>query len=329
MNAIPVPSANFSSDLQLADWLELAAFFNPNEPIPIGALNTAIDIETDAEPDDLDAEANASELRIQDALRVLQERSRDIGDDYPFLLVREGAALQVRIDPGRIGHVYIFCLVVSNLARDGLVSGTSAEPSRSVSQKSRDLFQICATLSGAGFVNGPSFSVGHPRVDKSSFIDKLKQVYAALGDGEVVEDVPTELGASASVKDDRIDVVSFRRESGTAVGTLYILGQAAAGANWSEKSLVAEIRNFHDTWFKKSPATQADAAIYIPHDLSAPELAKAARRMHRVRTRRTIPGDIRVALRLHSQGCPNIERVADIDELSDWLQSYRSSVSWQ
>jgi hypothetical protein len=260
--------ASKASSNHLADWLELEVLATETGTAPLSAINQNLEIDEDYEPTELDEENLVAERRVQQVLRAVEERKNSMGDAYPYVVDPTGVRLSLKpnITPG--GYAYLFCLVVSNAASDGHLADSG--PWLPDLESARRLFQVCATVSAAGLVRGPAYSVGWPRSDSTTFIEKLKQVYDEFGDGVVVDQIPHR--GVGRVKDDGIDVIAWQHSHDKpAMG--YFLGQAASGANWPDKALKGIVERFHGTWFRPAPACQVRVGTLMPFCL--PSLADA------------------------------------------------------
>lgn len=320
----------------LADWLELVALLAPSRTSLITHLNSSVELEEDQEPDDFDEENIVEENRALKAISLIEERARQLGNDYPFKMDDSGSKLEM-VDawtPG--GGIYLLCLVVSSAARDGLLHGHALAPDLT---PTRDLFQACATLCAAGYCQGPAFSFGWPRPDGSSFLVKLAEIYGLFGDGTPRHHAHA--GAPAHVKDESIDVIAWRSEPDGRADTTYVLGQAASGANWRGKSVKKDVEFFHQEWFEIQPATPAMPVMFMPFCLEDPSESKddldeweAARGRHArlVREHGVIMDRYRVAryasrgILLAAEGVSPIERLETVSVISAWVAEYRQRV---
>jgi hypothetical protein len=331
--APPIDESKASSN-QLADWLELEALLTESGTTALAAINQNLEIDEDFEPAELDDENLVADRRAQQALSAIEERTKTIGNAYPYVVNNEGTRLSLKaeITPG--GYTYLFCLVVSNAAADGHLSAKGPWSPDLVT--ARKLFQICATVSAAGFVQGPAFSVGWPRPDSSTFVEKLKQVYDDFGDGIPYGKIPP--GAPAKVKDDEIDVIAWKHGHGTKPQMGYFLGQAASGTNWTDKALKGTVDLFHGTWFTKEPASKPRVGTIIPFFL--PSDADAADH----EDQETIDGELRRHVLRHGEvlfrhriarfvddgralaGVCTVEGAEDLDSVSAFVRAYRQQL---
>lgn len=301
------------------------------------AINENLEIDEDFEPEELDQENILAERRVQQVATAIAERIEVMGDAYPFQIDDDGRILSLAQPVSLAGCAYLFCLIVSHAAADGLLVGDGAWVPNLV--VARGLFQICATVSAAGYVEGPAFSTGWPRPDSSTFLDKLRAVYQLFQDGEVHASLPP--GAPAHVKDDEIDVIAWKQPVIPPAGAIYFLGQAASGGNWPDKSLKGgPVDVFHGTWFAQQPASQVNVATIIPFVLPTEAdaddhqaQAEVAGRIRRERLkhgeiiyRHLIAAFVARAIEMHPLEAGPIERFGELALLCDYVTAYREQL---
>jgi hypothetical protein len=323
---------------ELADWLELEVLVSDQGAALLTAVNENLELDEDSEPDELDEENLVAERRLQQVATAVEERIATIGIAYPFEIDDPGKVLSLKKPFTKGACTYLFCLIVSHGAKDGLLVGGTWTPDLVTA---RGLFQICATVSAAGYVGGPAFSVGWPRPDSSSFLDKLRAVYACFKDGVVHAQVPP--GAPAQVKDDEIDVIAWKHSPIAMPGTIYFLGQAASGADWHEKSLKGgPVDTFHGTWFVQPPASQVTVGTIMPFTLPTDadagdheeqEVVAGRRRRDTLQHgtvlfRHRIAHYVERAIQIHAQNIGPIERIDELGLLCDYVDAYREQLRY-
>ncbi len=173
-----------------------------------------------------------------------------------MLLPRQGT-VNDSIDVG--AAVYLFCLLISHVAKSPLLDRFDLTHE---ARSGRDIFQICATLSAAGYCEGPAISFGWPRRDRAEFAVKLAETYTLFGDG-TPRSIPIP-AAPKHIKDGGIDVIGWRRTRDGLPGTFYLLGQVASGHNWDTKTVLKDIDKFHWAWFETQPVSQVTGAMFVP-----------------------------------------------------------------
>jgi len=325
------------SSNELADWMELEVLTCARGEAPLGAVNESLEIAEDNEPSELDHENLANERRLQQVIAAVEERRKVIGAAYPFACDKAGTLLRLADPLTDAAYVYLFCLIVSAGAPDGILQENG--PWKPDLDTARGIFQICATVASAGHVGGPAYSVGWPRSDSSGFLEKLRTVYAHFGDGKVHAAIPP--GAPAQVKDDEIDVIAWKADD-VRPRLGYFLGQAASGNNWPAKSLKGHVDTYHGTWFLQSPACLARVGTIIPfylpsdadaedEDHEAQEIIEGKLRrlgfdfpelLHRHRVARYFES----GLVLHAKGVSPIEGVAETQRIRTFVDKFRAQL---
>jgi hypothetical protein len=323
---------------ELADWLELEALSTDTGAVPVDSVNSCLEIGEDEEPEKLEEENTVEERRLTQVLSAIAERKKAIGKSYPFAVSSSGDVLSLKDSLDHGGYAYLFCLIVSSAAPDGLLSGEG--PWVPDLARARTLFQACATIASAGHVVGPAYSVGWPRPDSSPFLVKLNDVYTHFGDGRAHDKRPP--GAPPKVKDDEIDVIAwtYNRDMKPRVG--YFIGQAASGGNWDGKSLKGRVDRFHGTWFSKPPASQLRVGTIMPFTLPSPADADADDHESqeeiegKIRLTALDHGDLLHRLRvayfvtegaaLTAQGIEPIEGLDQFDEVIAYVDAYREQL---
>lgn len=258
----------------LADWAELKALSNPSGIFRLTTLRRQWDVNReheDSDPEGMEgreADTDVEGVQGSDEDRFLDSICSEIGDriealgaSYPFRLESD-SRLVVTAAPTHGAFVYVFCLLLTYSNARELLDGSWIPR---VNNEVRDLFQACSTVAAAAEVMGCAISFGWPRPnDNPPFLQKLREVYAAFGEGVVVG--APRPGVSPAPKDEEIDVIAWRPRPDRAAGTQYLLGQVASGDNWEGKPIAGRpIDNFHRNWFEPPPASTAQAYIFIPH----------------------------------------------------------------
>lgn len=319
---------------ELADWLELEVLASEDGYALLAAINEHLELDEDFEPLEMDDENVTAEKRLQQVASAVDERIRTIGPAYPFFIDSSGTRLTLSAPYCDAACAYLFCLIISNGAKDGLLAGDG--PWTPDLHSARSLFQICATVAAAGFVEGPAFSFGWPRLDSTGFLHKLRSVYGLFQEGAVHDTPPP--GAPIDVKDDRVDVIAWKGGSMGRPGTMYLLGQAASGANWKDKSLKGYADVFHGTWFLKWPSspvitgtiipfllpTEADGEDHEAQEVVAGKLDRLAREHGVVLFRHRVAKYVARAIELKTEF--TIERIDELSLLCAYVTAYQETL---
>jgi hypothetical protein len=245
---------------KLADWIELSALLAANGRIGFSALVSAVDLGVEEQEEDIGDEDARQESLVNSVQAVIAERAKIVGlEHYPFVVDPDGIGIQ-RVDAvTQVGAIYLFCLFLSHSFDRSIIP---AQHAPEITNEVRDLFQVCATVAAAGYVDGAAMSFGWPRPDSAKFLDALKRVYGLFGDGAPHENEPP--GAPEQVKDDGIDVIAWKPSPDGLPGTQYLLGQVASGNDWDKKSVVSYVNMFHQFWFSRQPASPNTPAMFMP-----------------------------------------------------------------
>lgn len=317
---------------KIADWIELEALASPDGRFGFGTLVSATALGEDEQEADIADEAADEDERVLRAQEEIQRRHRNIGDEYPFRIDQLGRVLEFREPVTKAGAVYLFCLFLSHAFDRTIVSEAQAPV---ITNKIRDLFQAAATVAAGGFVEGPAISFGHPRPDAAGYLETLHRVYKLFGDGKPRQ--KPRPAAAKKVKDNGIDVIAWARSIDGLPCTLYLIAQVASGADWKDKSVVADRKHFHKYWFIDEPGSPSFDAMFMPFAL-APEDPEDGTPYEEVLTdfmqsigyrygalfyRDRIARHVADGLRLAAGGETEIERVADIAEIEKWVDDYR------
>jgi len=245
---------------RLADWLELEVLRN-GATASVYAINSD-GIDSDVEITDSSDEDAMLEERILRLTVEIERRKSVLGDHYPFEMSADGRELRRRSTTTTGQTVYLFCLLASHGRADGFLQDSPTLDMKRVP----DLFQVCATWSAAGFVGGPAFAVGYDPTS-GTFLQKLARIYTAFGDGLPHTTIP--VGAPRQVKDDGIDVIAWQTMPDSRAPADYVMAQVASGQHWRDKTVIANITKFLNTWFVTQPTRKARPAMIIPHCLDA------------------------------------------------------------
>lgn len=323
---------------ELADWVELRTLAAPNRVFRVNRLKRYWDTHRETEssdPEGLKASEKATDdqgVNGEDADRFFDAITDELGERlgilkecYPFQFVDSKFSLKEQGDISDGSYAYLFCLLLSNCKQGEVFDGTWLPH---VDGQVRDLFQACSTLAAAGHVRGCAFSFGWPRPnDNPPFLQKLREIYALFGEGEVV-DAPRP-GVSPHVKDEEIDVIAWRPRADGAAGKEYLLGQVASGDNWEAKSIKGgAITYLHHNWFSRVPNSDATPSIFIPHstppmgDGSRKERIEAATAKYgRIFDRLILPHDLQEGITLvdRQEAGVHIERRDDFPNVIQWV----------
>jgi hypothetical protein len=316
---------------KVADWLELEAIGSPDGRVGFGTLVAASAMAEDQQPEDMADEDIKEDALVLSAQAEIARRRKNIGDDYPYRIDDNGRAMQFITPVSKVGSVYLFCLFISH-AFDRTIMPKKLAPK--VTNKTRDLFQACATVAAGGFVQGPAMSFGFPRPDGEAFLKALHRVYKLFGDGKPRN--KPRAAAAKKIKDNGIDIIAWKRSIDELPCTLYLIGQVASGADWVGKSVVPDREHFHKYWFEDVPGSQPHDAMFMPFGLEPedPEdgttyddvlkdyMQSVAYRYGTLFYRDRIAKHLAAGLQLVDAGEKKIERVGDLGKIVTWVKRY-------
>ena len=328
MLSIPDRTAHVT---KLADWLELSCLRAPDGRVGFGTLISASDLSTEEQSEDISEEDEWQEDLVVSVQAEIDDRRKKVGDDYPFFVDARGESMQLVGELSISGAVYLFCLFLSH-AYDRTIIPEAIAPN--IDNHARDLFQVCATVAAAGYVEGIAMSFGWPRPDRAGFLAALHRIYGMFGDGTPVAVPPP--AAPDDVKDDGIDIIAWRPAPDGLPGTQYLLGQVASGKDWSDKSVVSDVARFHQYWFHRQPASPHQPAMFIPfclepmsNDDTVPLLAVAVDYMQRLTSkfgvviyRNRMPHFTTRGIRFHQATGGPVERIDELPLVAHWVQNY-------
>ena len=260
------------SGCSLADWVEFKTLVAEYKLYRLSGLTRIMDEEQGEENEDFTEQDAINERLLEAVAEELAVRAKYLSSAYPFYFNDDQTELHCCKEWTVGQYIYLYCLIFSHVNREEVLL-----VSPPAGNADRDIMQICATYAAAGIVHGNAVSFGFPRPDHSNFLDALKKTYASVGEGEVHDQIPA--GAPRDEKDARIDVIAWDNSLDGAPGRYYLLGQVATGKNWKNKSIMGEISLFHNTWFKQSPPSTPNPAMFIPFCIEKEENATLSQAM--------------------------------------------------
>lgn len=303
-----------------ADYLELVAFFSAEARSFTKDLINAAEIGAEEDYEDVDQEINTREEIVNGAVRRIEGRVNALRETYPFNLDANGDVLEfVGQEPCYGQAAYILSLILSHLSSmSPILYNSAVYPTEREVIELRKYFQYFATAALAAEVNGKAWSFGHPRLDKSSFHDKLKHIWTVLGDGRLQPSV----GVPSKPQDDQIDIFAARLYRDNLPGFLVAAGQVATGRDWRSKSLRNHLEGvFFSRWFSQQPVTKMLCYHIIPFARPDLEFFDDCRVLGNVLHRLRVPRRVAEAQSLHEKG-EYIEAFDQLSEATTWIKRY-------
>lgn len=308
----------------LADWLELTAFFDCGGQALFEDLVDSLYLGQDEEEEEIHEVGSAEDDITSAVAAEIDDRRRKAGDSYPFVISADGAVVRIRDDWSGGAGTYLLCLVLSHVSRSVILPVDFLPPAPELAMARNTLFECCATLAAAGFCEGPAFRLGASRGGAEVLLSKLREIWKHFGDGRVRE-TPAP-GASEHVNDGGIDVIAWKPTPNNRAGTQYLLGQAASGNNWTEKSIKGPvIEAFHHDWFDLHPISTVNPATFIPFNYPA-DRSVVARRHGQIVDRVHLSVLVEKATKLRARGNGPIECVDSLENVNAWVRRHRDRV---
>ena len=307
-----------------ADYVELSSFFSSDGIARLSDLINASEIGADSEYASVDDEITSREEIVAGATNVIEARRSSLAEAYPFQLSDDGRELALQQDLNIAGGAYLLCLIISNLESvSPILSQSGVHPSTQEVNELRQYFQYLATAAMAGEICGKAWSFGFPRPDGTGFIQKLREIWRHLGDGDVFDGGAA--GAPTYPKDDQIDVFAIRDHSDGLPGYLLAAAQVATGANWKAKSVVAHVnRVFYARWFLPQPVTKAVAYHVIPFARKKEDFQDDVLVVGNLLHRTRVPRRVSEAIQLSRDGVA-IEAIERLENALAWVTDYRTT----
>ncbi len=314
------PSAD-AQPTDLADWLELTAFFDCDGQARLDQIDGCLRIQEEEQEDDI-ADADAARERLRAAIETeIDFRSNGLRDAYPFALSGDGEKLALKQRGDRRGlSFYILCLVLSHATRSPILLKTPADANLRDVRKRH--FQILSTLAVAGHTNGPAISLGWPRESGEAILEVVARACAGAYTGTARE-VPANT-ANPSAKDGGIDVLAWKPANDRPPPAVYVFGQAASGRNWPDKSSRDEREEFLEHYFLERPQCDYNHVTICPFRLDDLTLMRKSYRHGTILDRTRAPLMALEGIRLAEAG-QSVDEVENVCQLGIWLGRYRHS----
>ena len=295
-DALVAPDLQRSFSLS-ADWLEVMALARPQRFATDRDLTTPNDIledraavvtddELEWPENDPDIVDHAAEQALDAVFEEIANRKRVLQAAYPFGLEVADRRLKIEVsepsgdesvDQGRA--IYVACLYMTAL-RGGLIDANAAK--LQVDPAMGNAFQICATIAAAGYMCGDAYWFGHPRPDRTPFMEAIRKLVELLRQGTPAGAAP--LGETLFAKDGGIDVVAWRDHHDGRPAKLIMYGQCASGMNWIGKTVKGKVDRM-DSFYSLKPSQHWIPALLTPFPIYCEK-----ENAHRLRNEEAIQG---------------------------------------
>lgn len=259
-----------------ADWLEVLALARPQQYATDDDVSKPNDILEDRAAvvtddgagwpeDDPDIVDPASERAMDAVFEEIANRKRVLKAAYPFEIEIAKRRLTIRvsepsgddaIDQGRA--IYVACLYMTAL-RGGLIDAKAANLQADPAMGRA--FQICATIAAAGYMSGDAYWFGHPRPDRTPFMEAIRKLSGLLRQGTPAIAAPP--GETLYAKDGGIDVVAWRDHHDERPSKLIMYGQCASGMDWVGKPVKGKVDRM-DSFYSLTPSKHWIPALLTP-----------------------------------------------------------------
>lgn len=249
-----VPRPHLDNVSAIADFAEIECLKQGDRNLSVTDVASAMQLPVDEDEDD---EIHHS---VTEAFKELEARLHNCGPDdgrYPFSLDSRGDVLRFRgLGKRNIGLNYLYLLLATrlNMANDRIhadLNGTVLFEQLSMEVAVRYLGGPAPTVAAVVFGTARfGDAEDDEELDRSKFEDVLTALCKEMGEGHGFKANPdTRLRA----KDDKLDVVAWRRFADMRPGKLILFGQCKTGTSWERSLRDLQPQGFCTKWMVKSP----------------------------------------------------------------------------
>ena len=260
----PVAQASVATQV---DFLELAALIDPSGRIRIDTLVRDRELQAEEAEDNIGNADGTKDEFIGSIENEYNDRVEKLSVSYPFRMSKDADELTLQNhDRNHITGSYLACLIASHVGdRNGLGLEIPSEQglgAEIITRMRNRIFQMIGTIALAGIANGPSASLGWPRVRGETIIECMER---AVERGFPIEVRAERNMALARARDDGVDVVAWM-DTDHPPSPLVWFGQIASGQNWCGKIVVDDSKHFAEAYLDVVPTNKNHATI-IPFQL--------------------------------------------------------------
>lgn len=266
MSTFPkIPKPHIDNVSAIADFAEIYCLQQSDRNISITDVASAISLSRDEDEDD------RIQLSVVDAFGELEERLQNCGENdgrYPFSISSRGELLQFKgIGPADAGLNYLYLLLATRLnMRDDRVHGGC---------DGALLFEELSKEAAVRFLGGPAPTIGSmvfgtarfgqangdDELDHHSFREAVNSLCKEMGEGFGYRANP-DLGRSRA-KDDKLDVVVWRKFADKRPGKLIAFGQCKTGTSWQTELSTLQPQSFCVKWMDKAPPVSPIRLFFV------------------------------------------------------------------
>jgi hypothetical protein len=267
------PAAD-SNAIELADWLELQAFFSEHYESRLDEVDAINRRQEEEQDDDIAEQDSQIELRRSEIENELTFRKDSLKEAYPFVLSEDGERVQLlHRNVEQHGRYYLLCLILSHATRSPFLQYPPINDE--LAQARKVLFQVLSNLALAGETQGQAVWLGWPRDTAEKILDVVRRACEACKTGKA-RNRPASM-ANPSAKDGGVDVLSWPPFGDRPPPTYFMFGQAASGLNWSSKPSKPDAEELLQHYFDEHPQCDLRYATVIPFRISDEEISNKSR----------------------------------------------------
>lgn len=256
--------------VRLADYVELLALTPTRFKSSAGGLIACFDRGEDEDEDSF-------ERPVGEAFKELAERAAHLGayaTNYPFTLYEDELSLDRDKLEQKKGWLYLFLLLATNLNMTSDRSHAGLDGTQLFEHLSSEVAarfwgghandrRVQSCVFGTARVTWPEND--DESVDIGAFGNAVRELCDALGEGR---EFKPKTDAKVSARDDKLDVVVWRRFSDMRSSQLIGFGQCKTGSHWKHELPRLNPDAFCRRWLDTMPATTPVKLFFLTDRIS-------------------------------------------------------------